>query len=93
MENNEKHLPSYILRSKYRKDVLFMIIEHPFQTQTDLLKQTSPKYRSHISRTIRELIGAGLIVCENPKEKTYKMYKPTEKAMTVKEEIEKYGKS
>lgn len=92
MVKDKEHLPSFVLRSKYRKDVLFKLFEKPYQTQTQLLKDTSPKYRSHISRTMKELTEKNLVVCENPGAKLYKIYKPTKKAHVVKEEIEKYQK-
>lgn len=90
MEKKEKHLTTFVLRSKYRKDVFFKLIEKPYQTQTQLLKQTSPIYRTHMSRTIKELQDEKLIECENPEEKTHKLYKLTKKGEQVKEEIEKY---
>ena len=92
-KKDEKSLPFFVLRSKYRKGVLFKIIEKPYQTQAKLLKETSPKYRSHLSRTIKELLEQDLIECENPNERMYKIYSPTDKALKVKEEIEKYEKT
>lgn len=91
MEKKEKHLPTFVLRSKYRKDVFFKLIEKPYQTQSELLKQTSPIYRPHMSRTMKELETEGLIECENPNETMHKLYKLTKKGFIVKEEIEKYG--
>jgi len=91
-KTEEKHLPTYVLRSKYRKDVFFEIIKKPYLTQTDLLKITPPNYRSHMARTIKELERYGLIECENPNEKRYKMYFATKKGLVIKEEIKKYGK-
>jgi len=87
---NEKHLPSFVLRSKYRREVFFKLVEKPYQTQSQLLKETCATYRSHLSKTFKELLDEGLIECENPKEKTFKIYKVTNKSIKVKEEIDKY---
>lgn len=91
MEKKETSLPIFVIRSSYRKDVLFKLVEKPYQTQSQLLTKTSPSYKSHMSRTIKQLLDKKLIECENPKDPNYKLYSPTKKGLKVKEEIEKYG--
>lgn len=86
-EERKLYLPAYVLRSSYRKEVFFEISSKPGMTQKDLLEVTSPKYRSHISRTIKELIDLGLIDCKNPEDRTYKMYELSPKGLEVKEEL------
>ncbi|MCA9486939.1 hypothetical protein H6501_03775 [Candidatus Woesearchaeota archaeon] len=91
-KNYSVHLPTYVLKSVYRKKLFFELVKKPYQTQAQLLKKTeiALKYRSHVSRTIKELLDHDLIECENPLEKSYKMYKLSEQGLKVKDEIEKY---
>jgi predicted transcriptional regulator len=87
------HLPAFVIKSEYRKDVLLKLIEHPNQTQTQLKELTSPKYRSHMSRTMKELSEHNLITCHNPEDHSYKIYFPTTIGIQVGEEIESYKKT
>lgn len=92
MTKKSSYLPAYVLRSNYRREVFFELSDNPASTQSYLLKKTSPKYRSHLSRSIKELLEYGLIECINPEDKTYKMYNLSKKGLEVKEEISKIYK-
>lgn len=85
------HLPTYVYKSKYRKDVLSALVNKPNLTQTDIIKTTSPKYISHMSRTMKELEEKKLIECKNPKDNNYKIYFPTHLGIKVAEEVKEYG--
>lgn len=84
-------LSIYVFKSKYRTEVLKTLVNNPFQTPSEILKKTPPKYISHMSRTMRELEEKELISCENPKDNNYKVYFPTELGIKVEEEIKKYN--
>ena len=86
------HLPVFIIKSSYRKDVLLNLVKHPNQTQSQIKEHTSPKYRSHMSRTMKELLDKELISCYNPKDHAYKIYFPTELGVKIAEEVHSYGK-
>ena len=86
-EEKEIYYPAFILRSDYRKEVFFEVSKKPGITQKDLLDITSPKYRSHLSRTIKELLDQNLISCKNPNDRTYKMYELSPRGLQVKEEL------
>ena len=68
-------------------------MENKVISQKELLLTTNHKYRSHISRTLNELIREGVINCKNPDEKQFKLYELSKKGELLKEEIETYSKS
>lgn len=88
--HKSRNLTTFVLRSSYRKEVFEALSTKPGITQKDLLKTTAAKYRSHISRTIKELLDSNLIICKNPEDSTYKIYDLTQEGIKVKEEISKF---
>lgn len=74
---NKYELISFILRAKNRKDILNQL-SLDNRTATELTKITK-MYKSHISRTLIELLREKLIECLNPNDREYKFYKITNK--------------
>ena len=74
MEINHS-LISFVARSKRRKDILLMVKDKE-KTQAELRKESS-MYKSHLSRTLKELVQKKLILCLNPKDRAFKFYKIT----------------
>lgn len=85
--HKRRNLTTFVLRSSYRKEIFQALSNQPGITQKDLLKTTAAKYRSHVSRTIKELLENDLISCKNPEDSTYKIYDLTTNGQKVKEEI------
>lgn len=78
-------LKSFILRSKNRQAVLKKLSEKE-HTATELVKLTR-MYKSHISRTLKELKQEKLVECLNPKDREYKFYKITIKGKKIIKEV------
>jgi len=81
------HLISLIAISKRRKQVL-LELEKYTMSQPELRKITG-MYKSHISRTIKELLSKNLIACRNPKDKAFRFYKITSLGKKVINEVER----
>lgn len=65
---------SFLLRAKNRVRVLDTLTEKKVSAQIE--KQTG-MYKSHVNRTLKELLEKKLIKCINPKDRSYKFYKLT----------------
>ena len=72
---NKDNILSYILRGKNHR-IILLEINKGRVIQPQLVKRTD-MYRSHITRTISELLKLKLIVCTNPSVREYKFYKIT----------------
>lgn len=75
---------AYILRGKNRIKVL-----QALQGKTLISKQiekTTNMYKSHVSRTIKELQQKRLIRCTNEKDRSFKFYKLTKDGEKILEE-------
>ncbi len=80
-------LISFVMRAKNRIKILSALeMESKY---SGLLAKETKIYKSHISRTIKELKSKGLIVCKNPHDRAYKFYTLTSKGKKVLEEIRK----
>ena len=78
---NKYELISFILRSKNRQDILKYLAEGN-KTASELAKLTG-MYKSHVSRTIKELLNEKLIECLNPKDRSYKFYRLASKTKKI----------
>lgn len=78
---------SFIARSKRRLEILDLLKEHG-QSQVELMKLTK-MYKSHISRTLKELSIEKLIICKNPKDRSFRFYKITSLGKRVLESSKK----
>ncbi len=75
------YLRAFILRGKNRLLVLKTLRDGE-KTQAQLHHETG-LYRSHVTRTLSELKGKGLVKCLNPKDRIYKLYVLTEKGQAL----------
>ena len=66
------YLATYVLRGKNRKLIMESLLENN-KTQAELHKLTK-MYRTHVRRTLNELIDKKLVMCLNPNDKRYKIY-------------------
>ena len=78
---NKYELKSFILRSENRKNIIKELLKGN-KTASDLVKVTG-MYKSHVSRTLKELMEEKLIGCLNPKDREYKFYKLTNKSKEI----------
>ncbi len=74
---NEKELLSFILRAKNRRHVL-LLLDKGSRAQAEITKMTG-MYKSHCSRTIKELCNLDIIEAENPKDRSFVFYKLSKK--------------
>lgn len=84
-------LTFFILRGKNKKEVFTILMKNYPITQAQIFNQ-SKMYRTHVGRTIRIFEEVGIVECINPDEKTYKLYKPTDKAKKIAENINELEK-
>ena len=62
---------SFIIRSKYRKEVLLSLIKP--KTPTEIAKELN-LHRAHISRALIDLTKQKLVTCLTPDEKKGRLY-------------------
>ena len=77
----EQSTLSYVLRAKNRMKVL-NALESERKISAQLEKETE-MYKSHMSRTLKELQEKKLIKCINPKDRSFKFYELTSKGKRV----------
>lgn len=75
-------LLSFIKRSKQRIKVIMSF--HSGETPSEIVKRTNLA-PSHISRTLKEFIKNGLVICKNPDDKLGKLYILTEKGQEIQD--------
>ena len=80
-------LISFIARGKRRLEILKLLYIKQ-RSQVELMKLTK-MYKSHTSRTLKELLDNKLIVCTNPKDREFKFYKINLEGKKSLEEIKK----
>lgn len=81
-------LIGFVARSKRRKETLKLIFKKHRLSQPEIMKELN-QYKSHNSRTLKELNDKGLISCVNPEDRSFKFYKITPFGKKVLEEIKK----
>ncbi len=77
-------LISFVLRGERRKAILFSL-EKPL-----IPKEIAEKCKvsiHNVSKSLRELVDKGLIVCKNPKDKFYRFYELTINGKKLLKEI------
>lgn len=79
---------SFVARSKRRKEVLKILARAKKMSQSEIMK-VCDNYKSHNSRTLKELKNRWLISCINPEDRKYKFYKITKKGKDALKEAEK----
>lgn len=75
------YLRAFLHRGKNRLLILNKLKEGE-RTQAQLFKEIGI-YRSHITRTLKELEEKGLVKCLNPNDRIYKIYVITSKAKNI----------
>jgi DNA-binding MarR family transcriptional regulator len=68
----KRNIVSFVLRAKNRLKVLQALSEGQ-KISAQIEKQTK-MYKSHVSRTLKELISKKLIRCMNPQDRNYRFY-------------------
>ena len=76
---------SFIARSKRRLEILKLLAEKE-KSQLEIMKITQ-MYKSHISRTIKELLEKKLIICKNLEDRVFKFYKITASGRKILKDI------
>ena len=72
MVSDNIYLTAFVLRAKNRKPILEQLAKSN-KTQAEL-HQLTGMYRTHVRRTLNELIEKKLVKCLNPKDRIYKIY-------------------
>jgi len=65
----------FAARGKRRTEVL-KLLSGGEKSQLEIMKTTN-MYKTHTSRTLKELLERKLIVCRNPEDRSFKFYKIT----------------
>lgn len=78
---NTQQLISSVLRAKNRIRALAALETTP-KIAAQIMKETG-MYKSHTSRTLKELEQKHLIKCKNPKDRAYKFYTLTKSGKTI----------
>ncbi len=77
---------AFIARSNRRKEVL-KILNKDRMSQPTIMKKTG-MYKGHTSRTLKELSEQKLIICENPKDRSFRFYKISKKGTNVLKKVD-----
>ncbi len=78
-------LLSFVLRGERRKAILLCLNKPMIPKEI----ANSCKVSIHnVSKSLKELIDRGLIVCKNPQDKFYRFYELTKKGKEILKEIE-----
>ena len=80
-------LISFVARSRKRRGVLTMLCQKPM-SQAEIRKALS-MYKSHVSRSLKELTRKKLIVCQNPDDRAFEFYKLTSLGAKAIKEVDK----
>jgi DNA-binding HxlR family transcriptional regulator len=81
---------AYILRAKNRLTILKALSQEK-KISAQLEKQTD-MYKSHVSRTLKELQNKKLVQCLNPQDRDFKFYKITKAGKNILVDIDKIKK-
>jgi predicted transcriptional regulator len=84
----EAHLISFVARSKRRKEVLKLLSKVQKISQPEIMRN-SKQYKSHNSRTLKELTDKKLVTCINPTDRVFRFYKITNKGKQILREVDK----
>ena len=77
---------AFVLRSKNRKAIVKQLVQGR-KTQAQLHLATG-LYRTHVRRSLLELVEKGLVKCLNPKDRIYKFYELSEKGKSVAKQVD-----
>jgi DNA-binding MarR family transcriptional regulator len=85
---SDSSILSFVLRAKNRVKVLEALFDKKSLISSQIEKQTG-MYKSHVSRTLKELLSKKLIVCTNPSDRNYRFYKLASKGKKTLEKIKR----
>jgi DNA-binding MarR family transcriptional regulator len=78
---------AFVLRAKNRVKILETLKGKQFISKQ--IEEETGMYKSHVGRTLKELLSKDLIVCVNPEDRNFKFYKLTTKGNKILKEINK----
>lgn len=78
---------SFVARSRKRRAILAMLCKNPM-SQPEITKAVG-MYKSHVSRTLKELAEKKLIICLNPNDRAFKFYRASSLGAKAIKEISK----
>jgi len=84
----EARLIAFIARSERRKEILNLLSGERMGQPT--IMRTTSMYKSHVSRTLKELLEQKLIICENPEDRSFKFYRISRMGRNALKEIENF---
>ena len=79
-------LISFVARSKRRREVLVILERSKEISQAEIMR-LSNQYKSHNSRTLKELSEKSLVVCANPLDRSFRFYKIAKKGRDILKEV------
>ncbi|MFH1358419.1 MAG: MarR family transcriptional regulator [archaeon] len=82
-------LLSFILRGERRKAIL-MCLDKPMIPK-EIANRCNVSIHN-VSKSLKELVDRGLIVCKNPNDKFYRFYELTKKGKDILKELDKTTK-
>lgn len=85
--SNNAHLISFVAIGKRRIETLKILLEKPL-SQREIMRNTG-MYKAHTSRALSELANKKLIICINPKDRSFKFYKITSLGKRILSEVER----
>lgn len=81
-------LISFVARSKRRKETLTLLSKKNRLSQPEIMRELK-QYKSHNSRTLKELIDNKFILCLNPEDRSFKFYKITKKGKDILKDVKR----
>lgn len=83
----EPRIISFVAMSRRRRETLLKL-EKRMMSQPEIKRETG-MYKTHTSRTLKELLEHKLIKCKNPESRAFKFYQITPLGKNVLKEVEK----
>jgi DNA-binding MarR family transcriptional regulator len=78
---------AFVLRAKNRIKILEVLKDNKLISKQ--IEEKTGMYKSHVSRTLKELISKDLVKCINPEDRNFRFYEITNKGKNLMIEIKK----
>ncbi|MDD3083789.1 MAG: winged helix-turn-helix domain-containing protein [Candidatus ainarchaeum sp.] len=75
----------FVLRAKNRIKILEVLKDNKLISKQ--IEEKTGMYKSHVSRTLKELISKELVKCINPEDRNFRFYEITNKGKIIFNEI------
>jgi DNA-binding MarR family transcriptional regulator len=72
---------AFVLRAKNRIKILEILKNNKLISKQ--IEEKTGMYKSHVSRTLKELISKDLVKCINPEDRNFRFYEITQKGKKV----------